>query len=161
MHARHFVQKLLLLSSIPIALMVWIAVAASGASKQEPAGPEASAYPSAPRSVTVDTYHGVEVADPYRPLEDLESPATREWLAAQATLTQERLGGETFERHRRRLENMLGALRYNRATQHGERLFLTRTRGSGANELTHLVANGDGEPEILLDPAKLGEKTNE
>ena len=34
-------------------------------------------YPDAPRSETVEDYHGTKVADPYRPLEDPDSPATR------------------------------------------------------------------------------------
>src|SRR5215469_11101898 len=46
------------------------------------------AYPPAPRGNVVDDYHGTIVADPYRWLEELDSPATREWVEAQAKLTQ-------------------------------------------------------------------------
>jgi prolyl oligopeptidase len=45
-------------------------------------------YPSAPRGPTVDDYHGVKVADPYRGFEELDSPQTRAWVSAEATLTQ-------------------------------------------------------------------------
>jgi prolyl oligopeptidase len=45
-------------------------------------------YPPAPRDAIVDDYHGTAVADPYRWLEDLDSPQTRAWVAAQAQLTQ-------------------------------------------------------------------------
>ena len=34
-------------------------------------------YPDAPRSETVEDYHGTKVADPYRPLEDPDAQATR------------------------------------------------------------------------------------
>ncbi|HUA89050.1 MAG TPA: prolyl oligopeptidase family serine peptidase [Steroidobacteraceae bacterium] len=44
-------------------------------------------YPVAPRGDTVDDYHGVKVADPYRGFEDLDSPATRGWVNAEAALT--------------------------------------------------------------------------
>jgi prolyl oligopeptidase len=44
-------------------------------------------YPIAPRGDTVDDYHGVKVADPYRGFEDLDSPATRSWVNAEAALT--------------------------------------------------------------------------
>src|ERR1700740_3222687 len=45
-------------------------------------------YPPAPRGNVVDDYHGTAVADPYRSLEELDSPATRSWVEAEAKLTQ-------------------------------------------------------------------------
>ena len=41
----------------------------------------------APSVPATDVYHGVEVADPFRNLEDLKSPATRQWLLAQGEQT--------------------------------------------------------------------------
>ena len=46
-----------------------------------------SRYPEAPRSDTVDDYHGTKVADPYRPLEDPDAPATRAWVEAENKVT--------------------------------------------------------------------------
>src|ERR1700722_18066984 len=40
-------------------------------------------YPEAPRSPTTDDYHGTKVADPCRPLEAPDAPATREWAQAE------------------------------------------------------------------------------
>ena len=48
-------------------------------------------YPQAPKDGTVDTYFGVQVADPYRPLENDSSKATAEWVAAENKVTQEYL----------------------------------------------------------------------
>lgn len=51
----------------------------------------APVYPNAARGDVVDDYHGTKVADPYRWLEQLDSPQTREWVKAQNELSRPRL----------------------------------------------------------------------
>ncbi len=46
-------------------------------------------YPAAPRGDVIDVYHGRTVPDPYRWLEDGDSPATRAWIEAEAGLTEQ------------------------------------------------------------------------
>src|SRR5688572_1492309 len=45
-------------------------------------------YPATRRIDHVDTYHGTQVADPYRWLEEAESPDTKRWIQAQNALAQ-------------------------------------------------------------------------
>jgi len=45
------------------------------------------AYPSAARGTQVDVYHGVNIADPYRWLEDTDAPATKAWVEAENKLS--------------------------------------------------------------------------
>src|SRR3984957_8371301 len=44
-------------------------------------------YPPPVRGNTVDDYHGTSVPDPYRGMEELDSAATRAWVASEAQLT--------------------------------------------------------------------------
>ena len=50
-------------------------------------------YPPARKSDTVDDYHGVRVADPYRWLEDADTAETSAWVEAQNALTRSILHG--------------------------------------------------------------------
>ncbi len=49
---------------------------------QTPADTESP--PAAPIRPVTDSYHGVDIVDPYRWLEDLQSPETQAWIKAQA-----------------------------------------------------------------------------
>jgi len=44
-------------------------------------------YPETPTVDQVDDFHGTSIPDPYRWLEDVDSPETLSWIAAQNKLT--------------------------------------------------------------------------
>ena len=48
-------------------------------------------YPETPRKPVTDEYHGIEVDDPYRWLEDAASPEVLAWTEAQNQLMRETL----------------------------------------------------------------------
>ncbi|HLE56586.1 MAG TPA: hypothetical protein VJB15_05830, partial [Rhodothermia bacterium] len=50
------------------------------------------AYPETRRVDQIDTYHGVEVADPYRWLEDMDGKETMEWAKAQDRILKDLVG---------------------------------------------------------------------
>src|SRR3954447_24992305 len=48
-------------------------------------------YPATRRDDVVDDYHGTKVGDPYRWLEQLDSPGTVDWVQAQRRFTSDQL----------------------------------------------------------------------
>ena len=71
-------------------------------------------YPEVFRdSVVVDNYHGTQINDPYRWLEDDNSPETKEWVTAQNEVTQDFVSQIPFRsKVRDRLQELMDYERY-------------------------------------------------
>jgi prolyl oligopeptidase len=116
-------------------------------------------YPHSERGPVVETLHGVEVADPYRWLEDPDSARTREWVAAQNAVTEEYLAGLASRGwFREQLGAILGVPRAGVPRPRGGRYLLDRNDGGQdqdvvtvADDLAALAAGG----RVLIDPAEL------
>ncbi|MBV8910199.1 MAG: prolyl oligopeptidase family serine peptidase, partial [Gammaproteobacteria bacterium] len=110
-------------------------------------------YPPAARDSVVDDYHGTAVADPYRSLEDLDSPRTRAWLTAQSGLTRTYLARIP---ERAKLEKRIGQLYdYVRTgVPFGEdgRRFYTSNSGRQEQSVLLSISRDGGSPSVVLDP---------
>jgi len=135
--------------------------AALGAGHAEPPPVRAShlararrlAYPPARRLDQVDLFHGVPVADPYRWLEDLDSPETRAWVAAENRLTFSYLDGIAARpRIRRRLTELWNYEKYGLPTLEGGRYFFAKNDGLQNQSAIYALDRLDGCPELLIDP---------
>src|SRR6266478_5859874 len=85
------------------------------------------AYPGARRAEQSDLYHGVRIADPYRWLEDADSPESKAWVASQNTLTEQYLSQiPGRERIRRRLTELWNFERYAGFFKAGPHYFFLR-----------------------------------
>ncbi len=117
------------------------------------------AYPPSPKGDHVDVYQSpagpVAVADPYRWLEDLDAPQTRQWVEAQNGLTLPFLG-RLPERagFARNLSTLWNYERYEIPTKVGDRYFYTRNDGL-QNQGVLYVQQGKAAPRVLLDPNTL------
>ncbi|MEU8384518.1 prolyl oligopeptidase family serine peptidase, partial [Streptosporangium sp. NPDC048865] len=112
-------------------------------------------YPPAERQPVVDHLHGRAVPDPYRWLEDPDSPETRSWSAAQEELWREHAGTlPGRDLWRSRVAALTGAGTIGPPTwRGGSRFFLRRT---AAQEHAVLYRTGpDGVEEALIDPMEL------
>ena len=116
------------------------------------------AYPVARRGDTVDTYHGVQVADPYRWLEDPDSPETKTWVEAENKVTFGFLGAiPERDRIRDRLTSIWNHERYGTPAKHGRRYFYSKNDGLQNQDVLYWTPSleGKAEPRVLLDPNKL------
>jgi prolyl oligopeptidase len=131
-------------------ILVLAAALAAGCRTDAPRGRE---YPVSTRTDVVDEYHGERIADPYRWLEEPDSPATRAWIEAQNELSSGYLAAiPERERIRARLTELWDHERYELPVLEGGRIFFRRNSGLQAQSALY-VADADGGGErLLLDP---------
>ncbi|HEX4812632.1 MAG TPA: prolyl oligopeptidase family serine peptidase [Nonomuraea sp.] len=108
-------------------------------------------YPTARREDIVDHLHGTPVPDPYRWLEDPDSPETRGWLLAQAELFALRRGPQRFKE---RIAELLRSGSVGTPTWRGGRRFFSR-RTPDQEHAVYYVAEPDGAERALIDPMGL------
>ena len=116
-------------------------------------------YPPSRRSDQVDVYHGTQVADPYRWLEDTDSKETQAWITSQNKLTFSYL--EQLDRRpalRKRLSELWNYERFGLPVKRGEQYFYTHNDGLQNQSVLHVANSLDGESRVLLDPNQLSEE---
>jgi len=116
-------------------------------------------YPAPPTADQVDDYHGTLIADPYRPLEDSDTPASRQWISAQNELTARVLGELPARRAiRERLAELWDFPRAGAPWRRGERWFQLRNTGLQDQDILWTADGPDAEGRVLLDPNRLSDE---
>jgi prolyl oligopeptidase len=119
-------------------------------------GPTRLVYPVTAKTNVVDNLHGTLVPDPYRWLEDDNSPATKAWVEAQNAVTFAYLNAiPGRDALRARLTQLWNFERYGVPFKEGGRYFFTRNDGLQNQSVLYTVDRLDGEPRVLLDPNTL------
>ncbi len=112
-----------------------------------------AAPPASRRGDIQETLHGVTVADPYRWLEDQNSPETRAWINQQNEYTHKQLDNWPG---RERLEKRLAELKkveLIRTPIERNRRFFYRKRAADQEQYVIYTRQGDGgKEEVLIDP---------
>ena len=104
----------------------------------------------------VETLHGVEVRDPYRWLEDQESPATRAWIDVQNEYTDTVLGMlPGRERLRELAADVLERDVWGLPNERGGRYFFSRRRADQNLAVVYVREGLDGADRVLIDPHPL------
>ena len=110
-------------------------------------------YPAAARGDVVDVYHDVRVADPYRWFEDLDSQATKDWVAAENAVSQpylERLPQRAWLGNR--LKELWTYERFGVPQSEAGRYFFLRNDGKQDQSVLYVADSLDAPPRVLVDP---------
>ena len=113
-------------------------------------------YPPTAKGDQVDDYHGTRVADPYRWLEDANSPQTQAWVEAQNALTFEYLRHlPAREGIKQRLTQLWDYEKYGVPFKEGGRYFYSKNTGLQNQSVIYTARSLADQPVELLDPNKL------
>jgi prolyl oligopeptidase len=110
-------------------------------------------YPAAPTNNHVDDYNGVKVADPYRPLENPDSPESRAWIEAEDKITFDFL--KTIPERdgiKKRLTEIWDYERFGAPFKEDGRYFFSKNTGLQNQNVIYTTTNFSGTPRELLDP---------
>ncbi|MEL6909162.1 MAG: prolyl oligopeptidase family serine peptidase [Cyanobacteria bacterium J06598_4] len=113
-------------------------------------------YPDTERVAQSDNYHGLEVKDPYRWLEDPDSDATKQWVQAQNEVTNGYLATiPARDRLKQRLTQLWDYEKYGIPFRRGDRYFYFKNDGLQNQSVLYTLKSLDEEGAVLLDPNTL------
>src|ERR1700719_3738052 len=110
-------------------------------------------YPTAPKSAQVDDYSGTKVTDPYRPLENPDSPESQQWIEAENKITFDFL--KTIPERdeiKKRLTEVWDFERFGVPFRETDRYFLSKNSGLQNQNVLYTAKNFSERPRELLDP---------
>jgi len=118
-----------------------------------PAVATAPVYPLTARVGVSDNYFGTRVEDPYRWLEDLDSPAVHGWVTAQNALAQPRLAALPQRAWlKARLTQLWNYERYDLPVTRGGRYFYLHNDGQQNQGVLQVAEHLDSAGRVLFDP---------
>lgn len=119
--------------------------------------PLISAPPLSPAEPVTEVLHGVPVSDPYRWLEDQNSPRTRTWIEEQTRYARaylDRIPGR--ERIRKRVREFLAVETYDSLQKTGERYFFRKRLPDQEQPSIYMREGPEGSDCLLVNPAERG-----
>jgi len=118
-------------------------------------GAEQLQYPKTRKVDHKDTYFGTVVAEPYRWLEDDNSPETARWVEEQNKVTFAYLAKIPYRAQiRKRIEDLYNYPKHGSPFRRGEHFFFTKNDGLQNQSVLYIQKGLEGTPEVLIDPNK-------
>ena len=112
-------------------------------------------YPKAKRIDHHDTYHGTDVADPYRWLEDdaRTSKDVQDWIAAENEVTFSYLSAiPQRDEIKKTLKKLWDYEKYTTPSKVAGRYFFAKNDGLQNQFVVYMMESLSGEPKVLFDP---------
>jgi prolyl oligopeptidase len=115
-------------------------------------------YPKTRKVDHVDNYHGTQVADPYRWLEDDNSEETAKWVEEENKVTFSYLEKIPFRaKIKDRLTQLFNYPKIGSPFRKGDLYFFSKNDGLQNQNVVYVQKGLDGNPEVLIDPNKWSE----
>jgi prolyl oligopeptidase len=136
-----------------ILIVLSMAVLSSTLALAQSASASAAAPPTARRGDVQETLQGVTVADPYRWLEDQESPETRAWIIQENEYTHKFLDSwPGRERLEKRISELKKVERISSPIERNGRFFYRKRRADQEQYVIYTRQGEEGKDEVLIDP---------
>jgi prolyl oligopeptidase len=104
-----------------------------------------------------EIFHGVSVTDPYRWLEDQDSPRTRDWIKEQTVYARAYLDSiPGRKRIRERIQEFLAVETFDSLQKVGSRYFFRKRLPDQEQPSIYMREDADGEDHLLIDPSERG-----
>ena len=112
-------------------------------------------YPATKKVDQVDDYFGTKVPDPYRWLENNDSPEVAAWVEAENKVTFAYLDKIPYRAQLKdRLTKLLNYPKYTAPSRRGEWFVFSKNDGLQNQNVYYIQRGLDATPELLLDPNK-------
>ncbi|MFN7623790.1 MAG: S9 family peptidase, partial [Acidobacteriota bacterium] len=116
---------------------------------------QAPQYPATRKVEQVDNYHGAAVSDPYRWLEDDNSPETAKWVEEQNKVTFGYLEKIPFRGQiKQRLEQLYYYPNISAPSRKGEFYIFSKNDGLQNQSGRYIQTGLYGTPDVVLEPNK-------
>lgn len=141
---------------LPLILIPALLLATACQPVKKESSVERVVYPVTKKVGQVDTYHGMEIADPYRWLEDIDSDETAAWIKAQNDVTSDylaRIPGR--DRIAARATEIWNFNRWGVPSREGKQWFWFKNDGLQNQSVLYVGDKPESEGRVLLDPNSL------
>jgi prolyl oligopeptidase len=118
-----------------------------------PPAANAPIYPLTARVAVNDTYFGTQVADPYRWLENLDSPQVHQWVLSENGVSQPQLAALPQRPWlKTRLTQLWSYERYDLPVHRGTHYFYLHNDGAQNQSVLYVTEHLEGPGRVLFDP---------